>query len=164
MTSAPSSPCATTDVPVSSGRWPEFVAASTAVDVASYLSAGFRLDEGQVASVNLYGRGQDAFDALDESLTSLVTRYTKFALTSALRLGDAQKLAGQLERALHTRPVIDWAVGILMAQTPCGPERAFDMLRIASQRSDVKLRDVAAQIVERTTRRAGEAPPQPPDR
>jgi hypothetical protein len=50
--------------------------------------------------------------------------------------------------------LIDWAVGILMAQTPCTPERAFDMLRTASQRSNVKLRDIAAQIVERTLQRS----------
>jgi ANTAR domain/GAF domain len=135
-------------------RWPSFVEASVAVGVGSYLSAGLRLDERQVASVNLYGSGPSAFDALDEALTALVTRYTSLALTSALRLGDARRLAGQLEQALHTRPVIDWAVGILMAQTPCTPERAFEMLRIASQRSNVKLRDVAAQIVERTVQRS----------
>ncbi|HEV2635229.1 MAG TPA: ANTAR domain-containing protein [Actinocrinis sp.] len=141
------------DYRAAKSRWPRFVDASSAANVASFLSAGFRLDDRQVASVNLYGRGLDAFGMMDESLTNLVTRYTRFALTSALEVGDAQRLAGQLERALHTRPVIDWAIGILMAQTPCGPDRAFDLLRTTSQRSNVKLRDVAAQVVERTAQR-----------
>jgi ANTAR domain/GAF domain len=141
-------------------RWPEFVAASSAVGVGSYLSAGFPMEDQQVASVNLYGSGPDAFSALDETVTALITRYTALALSSTTRLDDARKLAEQLEKALHSRPVIDWAVGILMAQTPCTPEQAFEMLRNASQRSNVKIRDVANQIVERTAGRGqGEGEP-----
>jgi AmiR/NasT family two-component response regulator len=34
-------------------------------------------------------------------------------------------------------PVIEQAKGILIAQTGCTPEEAFDMLRRASQRSNV---------------------------
>ena len=51
---------------------------------------------------------------------------------------------------LETMPVIEQAKGILMAQSGCGPEAAFDVLRRASQRSNVPVRDLAAQIVART--------------
>jgi len=44
--------------------------------------------------------------------------------------------------------VIEQAKGILMAQQQCGPEEAFDLLRQASQRTNVKLRVLAAKIVE----------------
>src|SRR3984957_5182060 len=39
---------------------------------------------------------------------------------------------------LETMPVIEQARGILIAQTGCTPEEAFDMLRRASQRSNVR--------------------------
>jgi hypothetical protein len=45
-------------------------------------------------------------------------------------------------------PVIEQAKGVLMAQNRCGPEEAFDLLRRASQRANVKLNVLAAQIVE----------------
>jgi len=55
----------------------------------------------------------------------------------------------RLEARLESMPVIEQAKGILMAQTGCGSEQAFDMLRRASQRSNVKVRDLAGAIVLR---------------
>src|SRR5215469_2730158 len=46
-----------------------------------------------------------------------------------------------------TRPVIEQAKGILMAQQRCGPDEAFDLLRRASQRFNVPVRVLAARIV-----------------
>ena len=56
----------------------------------------------------------------------------------------------RLRAQLETMPVIEQAKGILIAQTGCGPEEAFDMLRQASQRSNVRVSDLAAAIVQRT--------------
>jgi hypothetical protein len=55
----------------------------------------------------------------------------------------------RLEARLESMPVIEQAKGILMAQTGCGPGEAFDMLRRASQRSNIKVRDLAEDIVGR---------------
>src|SRR5690348_13955223 len=55
----------------------------------------------------------------------------------------------RLEARLETLPVIEQAKGILMAQTGCAPEQAFDMLRRISQRSNIKVRDLADDIVSR---------------
>lgn len=46
-----------------------------------------------------------------------------------------------------TMAVIEQAKGILMAQQRCGPEEAFDLLRRVSQRANVKLHVLAAQMV-----------------
>jgi AmiR/NasT family two-component response regulator len=45
-------------------------------------------------------------------------------------------------------PVIEQAKGIVMAQHRCGPEEAFDLLRRASQRNNVKVHVLAEQIVK----------------
>jgi hypothetical protein len=45
-------------------------------------------------------------------------------------------------------PVIEQAKGILMAQQRCGPDEAFDLLRRASQRANIKVSVLAAHIVE----------------
>jgi hypothetical protein len=57
---------------------------------------------------------------------------------------------------LGTMPVIEQAKGIIMAQSRCGEAEAFDILRRASQRSNVPVRDLAARIVATT---AGTAMP-----
>ena len=53
----------------------------------------------------------------------------------------------RLRAQLESLPVIEQAKGILMAQQRCGPEEAFDLLRRASQRANVKVHVLAAQIV-----------------
>ena len=54
----------------------------------------------------------------------------------------------RLEARFETMPVIEQAKGILMAQYRCRSEEAFDLLRRASQRANVKVNVLAAQIVE----------------
>src|SRR5215469_10255303 len=54
----------------------------------------------------------------------------------------------RLQAQLETMPVIEQAKGILMAQYRCRPEEAFDLLRRASQRANVKVSVLAEQIVE----------------
>jgi ANTAR domain len=54
----------------------------------------------------------------------------------------------RLQARMATMPVIEQAKGIIMAQQRCGPEEAFDLLRRASQRVNVKLHVLAAQIVD----------------
>jgi hypothetical protein len=51
---------------------------------------------------------------------------------------------------LESMPVIEQAKGIIMAQSHCGNGQAFDLLRRASQRSNVPVRDLATQIVAKT--------------
>jgi hypothetical protein len=62
----------------------------------------------------------------------------------------------RLQARLDTMPVIEQAKGVLMAQNRCGPDQAFDLLRRASQRANVKISVLAAQIVEQV------ASPEPP--
>ena len=47
-----------------------------------------------------------------------------------------------------TMPVIEQAKGIIMAQRRCRPEEAFDLLRRASQRANIKVHVLATQLVE----------------
>jgi hypothetical protein len=54
----------------------------------------------------------------------------------------------RLQARFDTMPVIEQAKGVLMAHNRCGPEEAFDLLRRASQRANVKVSVLAAQIVE----------------
>jgi len=67
----------------------------------------------------------------------------------------------RLRARLESLPVIEQAKGILMVQHRCGPEEAFDLLRRASQRANVKVHVLAAQIVANVASTPAEAPPRP---
>ena len=78
----------------------------------------------------------------------------------AVRLAvSALAEADDLRRALQTRGTIDMAKGIIIAVQSVDPETAFDILRKASQRSHVKLVDVAAKIVDAAITRTLTAQP-----
>jgi len=76
-----------------------------------------------------------------------------------LRLVEADRVTEHLRAALGSSSVIDQAVGIIMAENRCNADEAFRVLRRASHNRNVKLRIVAAEIVERV---AGAAPVAPP--
>ena len=71
---------------------------------------------------------------------------------------QASRYARLLAR-LASLPAIEQAKGILMAQTGCSPDEAFDMLRRASQRSNVPVRQLAERIVEKTSAAAADGSP-----
>jgi AmiR/NasT family two-component response regulator len=62
-------------------------------------------------------------------------------------LAAATARAEDLERALVSNRRIGMAIGVLMERHRLTEERAFDRLRDLSQRSNVKLRDVAEQVI-----------------
>jgi hypothetical protein len=53
----------------------------------------------------------------------------------------------RLEARLASLPVIEQAKGILMARQGCDPDEAFDVLRRASHRKNLKVRELAKEIV-----------------
>ena len=123
-------------------RWPRFSArAQRETGVTSMLSFRLFVNGDTLGALNLYSKSADAFD--DEAWTygSIFAAHAAVALSSALH-------DEQMEEALQSRDVIGQAKGILMAREGIGPDEAFDMLRRASQRVNVKLRDVARQIAE----------------
>ncbi|MDQ3897448.1 MAG: GAF and ANTAR domain-containing protein [Actinomycetota bacterium] len=123
-------------------RWPRFSArAQRETGVASMVCFRLFVDGDTLGALNLYSKATDAFDDHAMSLGSVFAAHAAIALSTALH-------DEQMEEALQSRDVIGQAKGILMAREHVGPEEAFDMLRRASQRVNVKLREVARQIAE----------------
>lgn len=130
-------------------RWPDFTHLAEEMGLCSYLSAGLGLAGRPLGAMNLSSRDSDGFSQLDEDLISLLTVPASAAILVMSRYCDARDLAGQLELALASRAVIDQAIGIVMAESRCGPDEAFAMLRRASNNRNLKLRDLATEIVSR---------------
>ena len=74
------------------------------------------------------------------------------------RYFEARDLAAQLEQALQSRTVIDQAIGIIMAESRCDADQAFATLTRASNNRNIKLRDLASEIVMRVSRRPPSRP------
>jgi GAF domain-containing protein len=136
-------------------RWPAFVErARLESPVRSALSVRLDTGAGPIGSLNLYAQRPAAFDADDLHVASLLAAHAAVALA-------ASNESRQLQEALETRTVIATAKGILMAREAIDEDEAFEVLRRASQRLNVKLRVVAADIVDRANDDPGAEPADP---
>jgi GAF domain-containing protein len=139
-------------------RWPEFEAQAASHGIRSCLALPLSTDGKPVGALNLYAREASAFGTAEARLAENFAHNASGALSLAIRLASHAALIEQLRSSLASRGVIDQALGIIMAREHCTQERAFAILRSASQNSNVKLRDIASAVVTSVT---GE-PPQPP--
>jgi transcriptional regulator with GAF, ATPase, and Fis domain len=140
-------------------RWPRFAAEAVASGIRSALSLPLIAQEQIIGALNLYGRGVAAFGEAQTRLAEQFAENAAGALALGQRLVSYAALTEQLRESLGSRAVIDQAVGILMGQEHWTQDKAIAALRSASQNRNVKLRALAAEIVESV---AGEAPEPPP--
>ena len=94
-----------------------------------------------MGALNLYATKPDAFNETDVAMASVFAAHAAVAMSATRREED-------LERKVESRDLIGRAKGILMARSGLTDEQAFDMLRRASQRQNIKLVAVAHQIVD----------------
>lgn len=108
-------------------------------------SVSYRLysNDKDLGALNLYGKEASAFTAEDIHDGLALAAHVGVALAAAQEVE-------QLEKALSGRTVIGQATGILMERFDLTPDRAFSVLSRMSQQRNVKLREIAEQIV--TTR------------
>ena len=135
----------------SESRWPQFSKrAHEETGILSILAMRLFVEEDTLGALNLYSTEFDAFDEVDVALASVFAAHAAVAVSAAAREQN-------LERKAATRDLIGRAKGILMAREHVTDEKAFEMLRRASQRLNIKLTTVAEQVTESD----GTSPPAP---
>lgn len=126
-------------------RWPRFLPRAVAQGLRAQMGLCLYVDDSALGALNLYAFEVETFHPDTEVTAGL------FATHAALALGHAQ-LEDQLNSAIATRTDIGKAIGIVMAQYGVDDARAFQYLVRVSNHGNVKLRDVAAEIVARHNR------------
>lgn len=123
-------------------RWPRYVPAAVKLGLRSQLAVRLYLDDmGVLGGLNMYSTTLDVIDPIAESTAEL------FAAHAAIALGHARERE-TLNEALRSRKLIGQALGILMERYDMTEDRAFAFLVRVSSHSNVKLRDVAQQLVD----------------
>ena len=126
-------------------RWPQW-GPEVADRLGLFSIVSYRLfSTGEnLGALNLYGRSRSAFTAQDVHDGMALAAHVGVALAGAQEVEN-------LEKALGGRTVIGQATGILMERFDLVPDRAFAVLSRLSQQKNVKLRQLAEQIVETRT-------------
>jgi GAF domain-containing protein len=135
-------------------EWSRFGPRARALGVHSVLSLPLMIGDDVLGALNVYARPRAAFS--DEAVLQgeLFAVPAAVAVHNARVLMQAQRLAEQLQSALSSRAIIDQAIGIVMSRQGGTADDAFNGLRSASQRDNIKLATVAQGIVDEAVRRA----------
>jgi hypothetical protein len=143
------SPILLEDASKGDDRWQHFAQTAAHLGVRSSLSLHVPTDSRDLAaSLNLYAR--ETFDMSRDNVRLASTYAAQLAATleSVDAYRSTARLAQNLAEAMRSRAVIEQAKGILMADYQINDAEAFQRLAELSQRSNIKLRDVAARFVE----------------
>lgn len=123
-------------------RWPKFAELAQAeTDVRSIL--GFRLfaEEDTMGALNLYSSRPNAFGGDDLAIGSILAAHAAIAMSWA-------REREYMQAAIQSRDLIGQAKGLLMARRNITGDEAFELLRDASQRLNVKVHQVAERVVD----------------
>jgi hypothetical protein len=120
--------------------WPQFAEAALALGVHCSLTFRLFVREGTIGALNLYG-GEAGVLAGDSLLYGeILAQHASVAMAGS-------QAADQFKRALASRDIIGQAKGVIMQEFRIGDAQAFALLTRLSQESNMKLMDIAAELV-----------------
>jgi ANTAR domain-containing protein len=126
------------------GRWPAL--AARVIDetpVRGAMSVRLPVDRAKVGALNLFSDSANAFDEESVERAQILAAFATVATNAAAYGEDA---AG-LRRGLASNRTIGKAVGILMVANNVSDGEAFNLLRRTSQDTNVKVADVATELI-----------------
>jgi GAF domain-containing protein len=124
-------------------RWPKYIPQAVKMGLRAQLGLRLYTEEGTLGGLNLYSTENDTVDPNAVEIAEL------FAAHAAIALGRS-RYEHDLNQALLARKTIGQATGILMERYGIDDDRAFHFLIRASSSSNVKLREVAKEVVATT--------------
>lgn len=139
------------------GRWPGYIPTALASGVGSILAVPLTPKNDAKAVLNVYSDRVHGFSSADVEAATAFAELASRPLALALIATGLREARDDLKEAMRSRTTIDMAIGAIMAQNGCSKDEAFKFLVSASNSRNVKLRDVAAGVVQAVS--GEESPP-----
>lgn len=127
--------------------WPQFTEECLGVGFRSAAGIPMVSDGEMIGVLNCYRRTVGMWTNEDAKAGALLARVATTYIVNASQLGEARKLAAQLQQALDSRLVIEQAKGVLAERVGCSLDVAFDLMRSYSRSNRRKLRNVAEETI-----------------
>lgn len=145
----PHDPVYIEDAALEDERWRHYSHTAARLGVHSTLSVHVPTDVADVAaSLNFYAKQRLEPSRQELSAAESFARQLAAAIQNVEAYRSTAALAHDMAQAMQSRAVIEQAKGMIMAEKHVSADEAFDQLAKLSQRANVKLRDVAARLVE----------------
>ena len=132
----------------SEDRWPAWGEAARTAAFRSAIAYPAEVEPDVWVAVNIYSDDSPTWLAPSHERGTMYAAEVARITGLALRLAREAQISEDLRAALASRALIDQAIGVVMAQNRCTSAQALAILRSASQHRNVKVRDVAASMIE----------------
>jgi GAF domain-containing protein len=155
-------PVVNQDLATVDGRWPRFAAEALAAGFHSVHALPMRLRGAVIGALNLFHIEPGEMRQADVVAAQAMADVATVALLQHRATLEAQVLNEQLNHALNSRIVIEQAKGIIAERESLNMEQAFSTLRNHARYHNLRLVDVAGDVIEGTL--AASALDRPPSR
>ncbi len=141
-------PVCVPDLTRAAERWPRFVAAlAERGDYGSVHALPLRLRGESVGTLNLFHQQPGPLPEADLALGQALADVATIGILSERAVRRGEEMTEQLQAALNSRIIIEQAKGVLAQLGELTMHAAFDHLRRYSRRNNLRLSDVARQVV-----------------
>jgi hypothetical protein len=140
-------------------RWGTYGPQAAALGAVSCVSVPVESGSAVLAVFKVYSGVEDGLDEEQRRAAVETAREVAGGIGLALTLVSTTAELSDRVKAMDSRRTIDLALGMLMERTGCTADDAFALLRRYSQTRNLKLRDVAAELIDPTGDRAGSGAP-----
>ena len=152
-------PVVNQDLAVVNGRWPNFAPVALEAGFRSVHALPLRLRGQVIGAVNLFRTDEGAMDEIDVLAGQALADMATIAILQHRAAAESQVLNEQLNFALNSRIVIEQAKGVVSERASIDMEESFSRLRRYARNHNLRLVDVAQQVIDRTLDSAALDPP-----
>jgi transcriptional regulator with GAF, ATPase, and Fis domain len=141
-------PVSVTDLTDASARWPRFTAALAQGGAhGSVYALPLRLRGELIGTLNLFHHLPGALPDTDLALGQALADVATIGILSERAIRRGEVLTEQLQTALKSRIIIEQAKGVLAQRGELSMDAAFDRLRRFARHHNLRLSEVARQVV-----------------
>jgi GAF domain-containing protein len=155
-------PVVNQDLATVNGRWPRFAVEALAAGFRSVHALPMRLRGSVIGALNLFHVDTGEMRQDDVVAAQAMADVATIAVLQHRAALEAQVLNEQLNHALNSRIVIEQAKGMLAERVGADMEEAFAKLRHYARSRNIRLVDVAGDVVSGTLRPSAFDPSSPP--
>ncbi len=149
------------DLAMPNSRWPRFTAEAIAAGFRSVHALPLRLRGFVIGALNLLHIAPGHLQRADVDAAQALADVATIAIIQHRSAVDAQVVTAQLNRALISRVVIEQAKGIIAERKGLEMDQAFARLRRHARTHNLRLADVARDLIGGTLSAAAFDRPQP---
>jgi hypothetical protein len=150
------------DLAAADGRWEHFGAEAVAAGFSSVCAVPMRLRGSVIGALNLFRTAPGEMGSTDLEAAQALSDVATIAILQHRASREALILNEQLNQALNTRIVIEQAKGMVAEREGMDMEQSFSLLRTHSRNHNLRLADVARNVIDGVLPASALDRPKPP--